>query len=123
MASKTVLCFAGKNKKQRRDRKNYLFSYCNQRLHFETAMDQASLSFSCQYPTQFGSPSNAPSSPKESNIKLTPVPYFSQHDLQVFPQQPRQKGRPRKRKPKDIEAMTANLGKYNFNVVFVEKMS
>jgi LIM homeobox protein 2/9 len=27
-----------------------------------------------------------------------------------LPQQPRQKGRPRKRKPKDIEAMTANLG-------------
>jgi hypothetical protein len=29
-----------------------------------------------------------------------------------LPQQPRQKGRPRKRKPKDIEAMTANLGEF-----------
>jgi LIM homeobox protein 2/9 len=72
------------------------------------------LSISCQYPTLFGSPSNAPNSPKESNIKLTAVPYFSQHDLQGFPQQPRQKGRPRKRKPKDIETMAASLGKYKF---------
>lgn len=30
-----------------------------------------------------------------------------------LPQAPRQKGRPRKRKPKDIEAMTSNLGEWS----------
>ena len=34
----------------------------------------------------------------------------SQHSLPGLTQPPRQKGRPRKRKPKDLEAMTANLG-------------
>lgn len=32
------------------------------------------------------------------------------HGLTGLPQAPRQKGRPRKRKPKDIEAMASNLG-------------
>lgn len=34
-----------------------------------------------------------------------------------LPQTPRQKGRPRKRKPKDIEAMTTNLGEFIFSFV------
>lgn len=38
---------------------------------------------------------------------LGPKPFFN-----GAPTQPRQKGRPRKRKPKDLEAMTANLGEY-----------
>lgn len=44
------------------------------------------------------------------------------HNLTGLPQAPRQKGRPRKRKPKDIEAMTANLGKsqiYFLNLIFL----
>lgn len=32
-------------------------------------------------------------------------------------QPPRQKGRPRKRKPKDIESMTANLGKTKYKIL------
>lgn len=36
----------------------------------------------------------------------------SQHSLVGLTQPPRQKGRPRKRKPKDLEAMTANLGEW-----------
>lgn len=39
--------------------------------------------------------------------------YFlpSPHNLGDLSQTPRQKGRPRKRKPKDIESMTASMGK------------
>lgn len=33
-----------------------------------------------------------------------------------LPQAPRQKGRPRKRKPKDIEAMTSNLGEWSLRL-------
>lgn len=36
-----------------------------------------------------------------------------------LPQAPRQKGRPRKRKPKDIEAMTSNLGEWSLRLYIV----
>jgi hypothetical protein len=39
-------------------------------------------------------------------------PSGNANSITGLPQQPRQKGRPRKRKPKDIEAMTANLGEF-----------
>lgn len=42
-----------------------------------------------------------------------PAGYFAStppHQMHGLPQPPRQKGRPRKRKPKDIESMTSNLG-------------
>lgn len=48
-------------------------------------------------------------------MKLGPSSgYFgtAAHSMTGLPQAPRQKGRPRKRKPKDIEAMTANLGEW-----------
>lgn len=35
------------------------------------------------------------------------------------PTQPRQKGRPRKRKPKDLDAMTANMGEYRIFTLVV----
>lgn len=79
-----------------------------------------SMSMSCQY-SQFGRMPNGPPSPPDSKMKMNSVKYFgsSQHNLSGLPPQPhRQKGRPRKRKPKDIEAMTANLGKF-FNFIFI----
>lgn len=69
---------------------------------------------SCQYSQCSASP-NGQTSPNESaSMKLGPTGYYSPqpHGMPGLPQAPRQKGRPRKRKPKDIEAMTANLGMY-----------
>lgn len=69
---------------------------------------------SCQY-SQFSSSPNGQTSPSENtSMKLGPGGYFSTapHGIPGLPQAPRQKGRPRKRKPKDIEAMTANLGNW-----------
>ncbi|KAL7048480.1 hypothetical protein ACKWTF_003356 [Chironomus riparius] len=86
------------------------------RLHFD--IDPSTPSpYSCSYTPSnaFCDSPNAPSSPSE----LTSIEsgfYGAQHlnssnanSITPLPQQPRQKGRPRKRKPKDIEAMTANL--------------
>jgi hypothetical protein len=88
-------------------------------------MDSPSTSFPCQYgqPNPYcDSPNDPPSSPSE----LTSLdgsyfgggPHMPQSgagpspgvNMTGLPQQPRQKGRPRKRKPKDIDAMTASLG-------------
>lgn len=50
-----------------------------------------------------------PSTPAVPDASSPPkVPYFNGAAAVVPP--PRQKGRPRKRKPKDLEAMTASLG-------------
>lgn len=65
-----------------------------------------------QLSSQFGLSSNAPSSPVDGNNKICSNVFFSQHNITGLSQQPRQKGRPRKRKPKDIESLTANLGVY-----------
>lgn len=96
------------------------------------------MSMSCQY-SQFGASPNDPPSPNgasESAMKVGPPcggggqlvvgvtglsggasgggGFFPgtppHHGLTGLPQAPRQKGRPRKRKPKDIEAMASNLG-------------
>ncbi|XP_021701490.1 protein apterous isoform X1 [Aedes aegypti] len=70
------------------------------------------LAMQCQYPSQYGTSPSAPLSPSDStgSSKMPPAGYFSpHHTVTALPQQPRQKGRPRKRKPKDIEAMTASL--------------
>ncbi|XP_052564191.1 protein apterous isoform X1 [Culex pipiens pallens] len=74
------------------------------------------LAMQCQYPSQYGSSPSAPLSPSDStgSSKMPPAGYFSpHHPVAALPQQPRQKGRPRKRKPKDIEAMTASLGRFS----------
>ena len=85
-----------------------------------------SLSISCQYSSQFdASPNNGSTSPSDNGMKVGSVGGFfnSQHGMvggggsggvsgSGLPQAPRQKGRPRKRKPKDIESMTSNLGKW-----------
>jgi len=42
------------------------------------------------------------------------LPASAHQQQQQQQQQPRQKGRPRKRKPKDLDAMTANMGKYSY---------
>lgn len=93
------------------------------RLHFD--IDPSAPSpFSCSYtPSNVFCDSPNPSSPSDlTNIDGSSGSsgfYGSQHlnssaantnSITGLPQQPRQKGRPRKRKPKDIEAMTANLG-------------
>lgn len=93
------------------------------RLHFD--IDPSAPSpYSCSYTpsnTYCDSP-NAPSSPSEltnidggfygsHNPHLNPAAPNA-NSLTGLPQQPRQKGRPRKRKPKDIEALTANLGEF-----------
>lgn len=73
---------------------------------------------SCQYPPQYATSPNGPGSPGDNScIKLGHSTFFNgpPHNLSNLPQQPpRQKGRPRKRKPKDIEALTASLGKMFF---------
>lgn len=87
------------------------------RLHYEISLESTStaptpLTLSCQY-SQYGSSPNGPSSPSEISMKVGSAGFFnsSPHGVPGLPQPPRQKGRPRKRKPKDIESMTANLGK------------
>lgn len=72
------------------------------------------MTMACQHPQPFGTSPLGPPSPNDGATKLGPSGFFggSQHNLNAaLAQPPRQKGRPRKRKPKDIEAMTANLGK------------
>lgn len=74
---------------------------------------------SCQY-SQFGASPNGPSSPCDNTgMKMNQGGgggfFGSQtHGLVGLSQPPRQKGRPRKRKPKDIESMTSNLGEFNY---------
>ncbi|XP_058449804.1 protein apterous [Malaya genurostris] len=85
------------------------------RSHIDIPMDPGApipLAMQCQYPSQYGNSPSAPLSPSDStgSSKMPPAGYFSPHHaVNALPQQPRQKGRPRKRKPKDIEAMTASL--------------
>lgn len=85
------------------------------RLHFEMSLNEpppAAYPPTMHYPPPFPSPEFHPHSHPNSQTSVdgpTPkVPFFN-----GAPATPRQKGRPRKRKPKDLESMTANLGKYN----------
>ncbi|XP_037046639.1 protein apterous-like isoform X1 [Bradysia coprophila] len=85
------------------------------RLHYEISLESTStaptpLTLSCQY-SQYGSSPNGPSSPSDISMKVGSAGFFNStpHGVPGLPQPPRQKGRPRKRKPKDIESMTANL--------------
>ncbi|KFB35387.1 AGAP008980-PA-like protein [Anopheles sinensis] len=77
-----------------------------------TAPSLAGMPMQCPYQGAYGTSPNAPLSPSDSTTsggKLNPATYYPPHGVTGLPQQPRQKGRPRKRKPKDIEAMTASL--------------
>lgn len=95
------------------------------RLHYEISLESTStaptpLTLSCQY-SQYGSSPNGPSSPSDISMKVGSAGFFNStpHGVPGLPQPPRQKGRPRKRKPKDIESMTANLGKNSkFSLIF-----
>ncbi|XP_031620884.1 protein apterous-like [Contarinia nasturtii] len=94
--------------------------YC--RSHYEIALESPTttstpLGMTCQY-SQYGSSPNghtSPSSNENAAMKMgSSSGYFgppTPHSMTGtgLPQTPRQKGRPRKRKPKDIEAMTTNL--------------
>ncbi|XP_073845306.1 apterous isoform X2 [Musca autumnalis] len=66
------------------------------------------------YTSQFGSPPNDSSSPHSDPTRIVPSSIFASasHVMTGLPQPPRQKGRPRKRKPKDIEALTANIANF-----------
>lgn len=96
------------------------------RSHYEIALESPTttstpLGMTCQY-AQYGSSPNGHTSPSSSeNVAMkmgSSSSYFSPatpHSMTGgLPQTPRQKGRPRKRKPKDIEAMTTSLGKFPF---------
>jgi len=66
------------------------------------------------YSAQYGSPHNDSSSPhSDPSRSIVPTGIFvpATHVITGLPQPARQKGRPRKRKPKDIEAFTANIGR------------
>lgn len=95
------------------------------RLHFEMPMAAADSpmypppGMPHHYPPPFPSPDFHPhhhphlpphASPGGASGGIEPIgkvpPFFN-----GAPTTPRQKGRPRKRKPKDLEGMTANLGK------------
>lgn len=123
-------------------------SFSVSRLHYEISLEPAStastpMSMSCQY-SQFGTSPNDPPSPNgatESAIKVGPPcggggqlvvglsgssgggGFFAStpphHGLTGLPQAPRQKGRPRKRKPKDIEAMASNLGECSLILLYI----
>ncbi|XP_058057682.1 protein apterous-like [Anopheles bellator] len=89
------------------------------RSHIELPLEAApplavGMPMQCPYQGPYGSSPNAPLSPECDSGpggpgKLNPATYYPPHGVTGLPQQPRQKGRPRKRKPKDIEAMTASL--------------
>lgn len=56
-----------------------------------------------------------PTTPSAQEAGSPPkVPYFNGSATTAVPP-PRQKGRPRKRKPKDLEAMTASLGEFKIH--------
>uniref|UniRef100_A0A182WGC5 LIM zinc-binding domain-containing protein n=1 Tax=Anopheles minimus TaxID=112268 RepID=A0A182WGC5_9DIPT len=86
------------------------------RSHIELPLEATTplpgMPMQCPYQSQYGTSPSAPLSPSDSTAsggKLNPATYYPPHGVTGLPQQPRQKGRPRKRKPKDIEAMTASL--------------
>lgn len=98
------------------------------RSHYEIAMESPTttstplpLGMTCQY-SQYGSSPNghtSPSSSENAAMKMgSSSGYFgpaTPHSMTGgLPQTPRQKGRPRKRKPKDIEAMKTSLGEFGF---------
>lgn len=101
------------------------------------ANQSKTMTMSCQQPQPFGSSPLGSVSPGGSSIiggagggggggigigpdgKLAAGYYGgSQHSLPGLTQPPRQKGRPRKRKPKDLEAMTANLGEFKSDIFY-----
>ncbi|XP_065369258.1 protein apterous isoform X1 [Calliphora vicina] len=74
------------------------------------------------YSSQFGSPPNDSSSPHSDPTRIVPSSIFASasHVMTGLPQPPRQKGRPRKRKPKEIEALTANIGMKYLNTEYLD---
>lgn len=93
------------------------------RLHFEMTLNEphhhtgAYHHQQMHYPPPFPSPefhhTNIQSS--QTNVEsVSKVPFYNGTPSTT----PRQKGRPRKRKPKDLEGMTANLGKSIFMLFF-----
>lgn len=91
------------------------------RSHFDTMDPSTPNPYSCSY-TPSSNPycdsPNAPSSPGDLELTNLDNGYYGPHSggqpnqMGSIPPAPRQKGRPRKRKPKDIEAMTSNLGEF-----------
>lgn len=82
------------------------------RLHFEMALNEPhpGIYQSMHYPPPFPSPDfHHTTLPQQNTVDSVSgkVPFFN-----GTASTPRQKGRPRKRKPKDLEGMTANLGKF-----------
>lgn len=86
------------------------------RLHFEMSLSEPppALYQTLHYPPPFPSPEfhhhNPLPPPAAAVDPVVKSPFFN-----GSAPTPRQKGRPRKRKPKDLEGMTANLGKLLFS--------
>lgn len=101
--------------------------FCNKfildRLHFEVPLDSSTPNpYSCSYTPSnpYCDSPNAPSSPGDLELTNLDNGYYGPHsggNAGSHPPAPRQKGRPRKRKPKDIEAMTSNLGELKVEII------
>lgn len=80
------------------------------RLHYEKPLEETSSNYpytNPQFSSSFTNNVVAAASNEEPKMFSN---FFDQQQIEVS-QPPRQKGRPRKRKHKDVERMTANLGK------------
>lgn len=97
--------------------------FCRAHFDLTDASDLEPPSSYPHYPSSYPSPEFHPhSSPvpvpapgrSPTDVISSKVPFFNG----AVAAPPRQKGRPRKRKPKDLEALTASLGKLNYLFIF-----
>lgn len=79
------------------------------RLHYEKPLEESSSNYPYTNPQFSNSFTNNVVAVSNEEPKMFSN-FFDQQQIEVT-QPPRQKGRPRKRKNKDVERMTANLGK------------
>lgn len=80
------------------------------RLHFEKPPLENQTSNYMLMQTKYNEPLDINTQATEESGNVYPG-FYNSPQIET-PQQPRQKGRPRKRKHKDIERMTANLGNF-----------
>lgn len=87
------------------------------RLHFEKPPLETQTTNYMLMQTKYNEPLDINTQTTEEAGNIFPG-FYNSPQIET-PQQPRQKGRPRKRKHKDIERMTANLGNFKCLVVRV----
>lgn len=81
------------------------------RLHFEKSQENQTSNYMLLPTTKYNETLVDVNTQPNEEPNLYPGGFYNPPQLET-PQQPRQKGRPRKRKHKDIERMTANLGDF-----------